>query len=112
MPRASPEQHAALQMVLIDISLHQDWPTGSGRLRGPSFWWQLVAAAYDRLKKVECELVPAMDDVGFDGNGMDFVRGERRRRQLNNVEISEIIEYANAWCAEKNIPRRREKKAA
>jgi hypothetical protein len=98
-------------MVLIDIAVHQDWPPGSGQLRGPTFWWQLVVAAYDRYKKSECEMVPAMDGIGFDGHGFDFVRGERRRRQLNDVEISEIIEFTNAWCSEKSIPRRRKKAA-
>lgn len=110
--RASPEQHAALEMALQDIAAQKDWPKGSGKLHGPSWWWQLIIAAFDRLKKVECELVPAIDGVGFDGNGMDFVRGERRRRSLNNVEISEIIEYTNAWAAEHGVKRRRPQKEA
>jgi hypothetical protein len=113
MPRATPAQHAALQMVLIDIALQLKWPPGSkGKLRGPSFWWQLIIAAYDRMKKLECELVPAIDGIGFDGRGFDFVRGERRRRQLNNVEIGEIIEYTNAWAVEHGVTRRQQKAAA
>jgi hypothetical protein len=113
MPRATPEQHAALQMLLVDISLAQDWPPGSGKLHGPSVWWELIVAAYDRLQKREAELLPAIDGEGFDGNGLDFARGPRRRRRLNIAEIGEIIEYASAWAAERGIPRHRpERKAA
>lgn len=72
----------------------------------------MIVASFDRLKGSECELVEALDGVGFDGRGFDFVRGERRRRQLNNVEISEIIEYANAFAAEHGVKRRRERVAA
>lgn len=95
MPRATPPQHAALQMLLIDFSLQIQWPPKSGRLIGPPAWWELIVAAYDRMKKSEAILLPAIDGVGFDGHGFDFVRGARRRRQLNREEISEIIEYAS-----------------
>lgn len=79
------------------------WPPDSGKLIGVSRWWQLIVAAFDRLKKEEAEVLPAIDGVGFDGNGFDFVRGERRRRQLNDHEISEIIEYARAFGAERGV---------
>lgn len=94
-------------MALIDVSMHQDWPPGSGKLQGPSAWWELFVAAYDRLQKREAELMPAIDGVGFDGNGFDFVRGPRRRRKLNTAEIGEIIEYVKAWSAERGVPERR-----
>lgn len=98
--RASPEQHAALQGVLEDIALQVLW---GGQLRGVPTWWELIVAAYDRLKKDEAELLPAIDGRGFDGNGMDFVRGARRRRHLNDHEISEIIEFARAWAIDHNV---------
>lgn len=97
--RASAEQHAALQAVLEDIALQVQWPPKSGELIGVSRWWQLIVASYDRLNKETAELMPAIDGVGFDGNGFDFVRGERRRRRLNSREISEIIEFARSWGA-------------
>lgn len=112
MPRATPEQHGALQMALTDIAMQKDWPNGSGKLHGPKYWWQLIVAAYDRMKKLECELVPAIDGVGFDGRGFDFVRGERRRRQLNQVEIGEIIEFTNAWAADNGVHRRKQDRKA
>jgi hypothetical protein len=98
MPRATPGQHAALQMLLEDVALQQDWPVGSGKLHGPAKWWELLAAAYDRTQKNAVELLPAIDGVGFDGNGLDFVRGPRRRRRLNIAEIGEIIEFIRAWA--------------
>ena len=97
-------------MLLSDISTQQDWPPGSGKLQGPSKWWELFIAAFDRLQKAECELLPAIDGVGFDGHGLDFVRGPRRRRRLNIAEIGEVIEYINAWAAERGIKRRRPQK--
>lgn len=103
MRRASPDQHSALHMVLIDIAMQKDWPPGSGNLHGPTKWWQLIVAAYDRLSKEDLEVLPAIDGVGFDGNGFDFVRGERRRRQLNSIEIGEIIEYAQAWAIDQGV---------
>ena len=110
--RASPEQHAALEMSLEDLALQLPWPPANPALHGVTWWWQMIIAAFDRLKGSECELAPAIDGIGFDGRGFDFVRGERRRRQLNNVEIGEIIEYTNAFAAEHGVKRRREKAAA
>ena len=113
MPRATQPQHAALQAVLEDLALQVPWPPNTGNLIGVSRWWQLVIAAFDRLKKEECEVLPAIDGVGFDGNGFDFVRGERRRRQLNSVEVGEIIEYTRAFAIERGATLRTfEKEAA
>lgn len=103
MPRALPEQHAVLEFVLEDVSRQLCWPKGGGALHGQSWWWQMIVASYDRLKGEECELVPAIDGKGFDGHGYDFVRGERRRRKLNNKEISEIIEYARAFAIDHGV---------
>lgn len=115
MPRATAEQHGALQAVLEDIALQKDWPPGSGNFRGPRKWWPLVVAAFDRLKEQEVEILPAIDGIGFDGNGFDIVRGERLRRNVNNVEVSEIIEYARAWAIDQGVKLREfkdKKKAA
>lgn len=99
MPRATGPQHAGLQMVLEDIACQQDWPIGSGALHGPGKWWQLLIAAYDRTQKPsDAELLPAIDGVGYDGAGLDFVRGPRQRRSLNIAEIGEIKEYIRAWA--------------
>lgn len=108
MPRATPAQHAALQMVLEDIAKQLRW---ARKRRNPGAWWQLIISAYDRAQKQEAELVPAIDGVGFDGEGMDFVRGPRRRRQLNIAEIDEITEYARAWAVERGVTLREPKKA-
>jgi hypothetical protein len=116
--RASPEQHSALQMALEDVALQLLWPTpevlerfphsGPPMLRGVSWWWQKFIQAYDRMKHEEdFELSPAIDGIGFDGRGLDMVRGPRLRRSLNDVEISSIIEYVNAFGAERGVKRRR-----
>lgn len=109
MRRASPQQHAALQAVLEDIAKGLKW---SGQYVGPSSWWELIIAAFDRLQKGEAVLLPAIDGLGFDGNGFDFVRGPRRRRQLNNQEIGEIIEYSRAFAIDKGVKLREFKAAA
>ncbi|MDP2622093.1 MAG: recombination protein NinB [Hyphomicrobiales bacterium] len=103
MRRATPEQHGALQAVLEDIARQLPWPPGSTDLHGVPTWWELLIAAFDRLQKREAVLLPAIDGEGFDGNGMDFVRGPRRRRNVNSVEISEIIEYARAFGVERGV---------
>ena len=108
--RASASQHAALQAVLEDIALQLDWPQGSGNYRGPKRWWPLIVAAFDRLHGYETEILPAIDGIGFDGSGMDFVRDERLRRQVESVEISEIIEYTLAWGVERGVKFREFKK--
>lgn len=116
--RASGGQHAALEMALEDIALQLMWPTpeilarfphsGPPVLRGVSWWWQMLILAFDRLNDDgECEIAPALDGYGFDGRGMDFVRGPRLRRGLNSVEISPIIEYVNAFAAGHGVKRRR-----
>ena len=120
---ASADQHSALQMVLQDLAVGLMWPTpevlqrfpdsGPARLRGVRWWWQMCIQAFDRAKEEEeSEMAPAIDGQGFDGRGLDFVRGARLRRSLNSVEVSEIIEYINAFAAGHGVPRRREKRAA
>jgi hypothetical protein len=103
MPRATPGQHALLQATLEDIARQVPWPPKSDSLIGPKKWWELIIAAYDRTQKHECELLPAIDGIGFNGEGMDFVRGARRRRNLNIAEIGEIIEYARAWGVDRGV---------
>lgn len=123
--RASPEQHAALQAPLEDISLQLLWPTpaflkkypnaGKAALHGVNWWWQMLIQAYDRLKRAEdFEMAPALDGIGFDGRGYDFVRGARLRRALNDHEIGEIIEYVRAFGVEHGVRFRefKEKRAA
>lgn len=122
--RAHAGQHSALQMALEDVALQLKFPTpdilarfpqsGPPMLRSPRWWFQKFIQAYDRMKHQEdFELSPAIDGIGFDGRGLDMVRGPRLRRSLNNVEISSIIEYVNAYAAEHEVKRRNpEKKAA
>lgn len=110
-------------MALNDIALQVAWPTpavlkrfpnsGPPRLRGIPWWWQMVIQAFDRAKDAEdFEMAPAIDGLGFDGRGMDFVRGARKRRNLNSVEVSEVIEYVNAFAAEHNVRRSEKKRKA
>jgi hypothetical protein len=107
-----------LQMALEDVSMGLLWPTpevleqfpnsGPPRLHGVSWWWQMIVQAYDRMKRDEdSEMAPAIDGQGFDGRGLDFVRGARKRRRLNHAEISEIIEYTNAFSAQHGVVKRR-----
>jgi len=103
MSRATPGQHTALHMTLVDVAMQRDWPPRSGQLQGPSAWWELTVAAYDRLQQRPAVLMPAIDGLGFDGNGLDFVRGPRRRRNLNVAEISEIVEYLRAWAIDQGV---------
>ncbi len=103
MRRASQTQHAALQATLEDIARQLPWPPSSSDLHGVPTWWELICAAFDRLQKQEAALLPAIDGEGFDGNGFDFVRGPRRRRKVNSVEISDIIEFARAFGVERGV---------
>jgi hypothetical protein len=99
MPKATGLQHSGLQLILEDIARQQPWPVDSAKLHGPKWWWQLLIAAYDRTQKPsDAELVPAIDGVGYDGRGLDFVRGPRQRRSLNIAEIGEIKEFIRAWA--------------
>lgn len=120
--RARAAQHAVLQRALEDMAMQLSWPPKEMRalwpnvkpgLHGPDWWWEMIIPAFDRLKKEEAQLMPAIDGMGFDGRGLDFVRGARRRRSLNDVEISEIIEYARAFGVDHGVKFREfEKRAA
>lgn len=121
--RATPEQHGALQMSLEDIATQLLWPipevlarfpwSGPPQLHGVQWWWEMIIVAFDRLTQAEQgEMVPAIDGQGFDGRGVDFVRGARLRRQLNDREISELIEYANAFAADNGVRRRNKNREA
>lgn len=110
-------------MVLEDIALQVLWPTpevlarlphsGPPLLHGVQWWWEMGIQAFDRLTPEEGgDMAPALDGFGFDGRGFDFVRGARKRRQLNDHEISKVIEYFNAFAAEHDVKRRRKEKVA
>lgn len=109
---APAEKHAPLHGVLEDLALQLVWPTPEiaplfphikPELHGPDWWWQKIVLAFDRLKGEEFELSPAIDGRGFDGNGLDLVRGARLRRSINSVEVSEMIEYARAFAIEHGV---------
>lgn len=110
MRRATPAQHAALQMVCEDIALQLRWPNIDGELvlMGPDAWAQLFILSYDRAHGGDGTLMQAIDGHGFDGRGFDPVR-RRKRSRLNIAEGSEVIEFALAFAIEHKVKLREKK---
>lgn len=89
----SNEQNKKLHAMLTQISRTQTW---AGQKLDVESWKRLVVAAYCREKKMQARLLPALD-----GQGFDVVY--RRTSRMSIKEVSEIIEWLHAWCAEKEI---------
>lgn len=101
---ATEAQQIALQLLCLDIDRQRDWPEGSGHHIGSEKWKQLLLLAWERAHDGEDgEILPSIDGAGF-----DIVY--RRPERLAKVEMSELLAFADAWCAERGIVRSRSRR--
>ncbi len=91
-------QKVAFQLLCMDIDRQRQVPEGSGHHLGAKAWKQMLISAWERAHDREVEVLPAIDGVGWD---VVFRRADR----LSKTEASEIIAFADAWCAERGIVR-------
>ena len=91
--RRSLDQNAKLHATLGDIAKQVPW---AGQYLDIETWKRLMTAAWLRARGDQVEFLPALD-----GHGVDVVF--RRTSDLSVSEVSELIEFINAWAADKGV---------
>lgn len=89
-PKRSLEQNAALHALLTEIAERCDW---MGQRWDVEDWKRLLTAAWLRARGGRPVMVPALDGEGFDVL-------YRRTSQMSKAEVSELLDYVQAWAAE------------
>lgn len=91
--KRSLDQNAKLHSLLGDIAKQVPW---AGKKRDTETWKRLMTAAWLRARGDQVEFLPALD-----GHGVDVVFC--RTSDLTIPEVSELIEYINAWVVENKV---------
>jgi hypothetical protein len=86
----SSDQNALLHALLTDIAKTREW---AGKKRDVEVWKRLMVAAWSRARGESVEVLPALD-----GHGIDVVF--RRTSKMTKAEVSDLIEYIQAWEAQ------------
>ena len=92
-PTRNLEQNAALHALLQEIAETRQW---AGQLLDVEDWKRLLTAAWMRATGRGIRLVPAMDGQGFDAL-------YQRTSTLTKAEMSELIDYIQAWRASDDV---------
>jgi hypothetical protein len=93
-PRSrSLEQNALLHTLIQLISKKVVW---AGSFREVDTWKRLLTAAWLRARGDPIQMLPSID-----GYGVDIVF--RRTSDLNVNEMTELLEYVQAWAIEQGI---------
>lgn len=90
-PKRSGDQNAALHALLTDIAERCEW---AGRRWDVDTWKRLLVGAWTRANREPVLMLPALD-----GSGVEVVF--RRTSTLTKRECSDLLEFINAWCAER-----------
>ena len=89
----SLEQNAMLHSILQTVASKIQW---ANSYRDAETWKRLLIAAWLRARGVTVELLPAIDN-----HGVDVVF--RHTSKLSVEEMSEFLEYVQAWAIEQGI---------
>ena len=92
-PTRNLEQNAALHALLQEIAESRQW---AGQPLDVEDWKRLLTAAWMRATGRGIRLVPAMDGQGFDAL-------YQRTSTLTKAEMSELIDYIQAWRASDDV---------
>ena len=92
----SGEQNSGIHAVFSELARVKDWPNGSGQMLDAETWKRLLIAAFERTQGRGPGMYPALD-----GNGFEFVH--KRSSRMSKREMSEFIEFVNAWCADQDL---------
>lgn len=87
------EQNSKLHVLIQEISQKVVW---AGKKQEVETWKRLLTAAWLRARGEPVEMLPAID-----GYGVDVVF--RPTSKLTVEEMSELIEYIQAWAVEQGI---------
>lgn len=86
-------QNAKLHATLSDIAAQKEW---AGQKWCVEDWKRLLCAAWMRANGSSASVIPAID-----GHGFDVLY--RHTSQLTKAEMSDLIEYVNAWAATNGV---------
>ena len=89
----SLEQNAKLHALIGDIAKEVIW---ANKEQSVETWKRLLTAAWLRARGEPVEMLPSID-----GHGVDIVF--RPTSKLTVEEMSEFIEYVQAWAVEQGI---------
>lgn len=87
------EQNALLHALLTDIAHQVDW---AGKRWDVEDWKRLLTAAWMRTRNQQAQMVPALD-----GHGFEVLY--QRTSTLSKSECAELIDFIQAWAAEKGV---------
>lgn len=85
----SDAMNKLLHALLTEIAKEREW---AGKKRDVETWKRLLVAAWLRARGESIEILPALD-----GHGVDVVF--RRTSKMSNAEVSELVEFIEAWRA-------------
>lgn len=93
-PVRTSAANAALHAKLGEIAKSREW---AGRKWDTETWKRLLVAAWSRANSEAPVILPALD-----GQGVDVVW--RRTSLMTQREVSDLLEFIEAWCAETEAP--------
>ena len=92
-PTRSTEQNAALHRLLQAIvKARYKW---AGRTWSIDDWRTLMVSAHSKATNRPGEIVPGLEN--------EFVALRRSTTRMSKAELSSLIDYVSAWCAQNNI---------
>jgi len=89
----STTQNAKLHALLGEIARQKEW---AGQKWDAHDWKRLLTAAWMRANGRQASVIPAIDGYGFDVL-------YRHTSALSRSEMSDLIEFIVAWCAQNEI---------
>ena len=89
----SLEQNDLLHRLLREIAKSVEW---AGSKHDVEVWKRLLTAAWLRARGEQIVVLPALD-----GAGVDVVF--RRTSELSVKELTELVEYIQAWAIDNNV---------
>lgn len=93
-PTRSIEQNERFHAICCDLAKSTPW---GGKMRDTEAWKRLLVDAWSRTNNgVQCEVVPSLD-------GSSVVMLGIQTRSLRVGEMSDLIEFAQWWCAEHGV---------
>lgn len=95
--RMTPEQHAAVEMVYVELAEQLDWPRGSGIKRTPWQWHQLMLDAFVQEQGWKPEYLPSLLGGGF------TMTTRQKQSRLTKRQGSELIEFAKSWAIDNGV---------
>lgn len=90
----TPEQHAAVEVVYGELAKQIDWPRGSGVMRTPWEWHQLMLAAFAEEQGWNPTFLPSLTGKGF------VMTTRQKQSRLTKRQGSELIEFAKSWAVQ------------